>query len=167
MQKSKADQPIKRVFPGSSIMPLPLPTIARHWATSQLKWWRLWLTPGRRGERLAVRYLKKNHYHILATNLQCGQHEIDILARSPDGKAMVIVEVKTTINPDPASPPELRANAAKWTMLLKAAHFLTRRYRLENTQIRFDLIGVDLPPDAKPTLRHIPGAYGQGMTGRR
>lgn len=48
---------------------------------------------GRKGERIAARYLRRNGYRVLARNYYCGKSELDIIAQN---KANVIfVEVKT------------------------------------------------------------------------
>lgn len=147
-----------------------LPTKLQAWARRHMNrlvnQWRLRHTPGRQGEKLAGKHLKKLGYQILATNLQCGQYEIDILARTPDGSSLVVVEVKTVIHSNPAKPPELRADHHKWMRLHTAAHYLIKRYKIQNPQVRFDLIAVELPPHAPPTLRHIPAAWQMGQKTR-
>lgn len=58
--------------------------------------WRKYFNPqvrrGRRGERAAVRFLKKKNYKILDTNYQSGRYELDIVAEK-DG-CTVFVEVR-------------------------------------------------------------------------
>lgn len=142
------------------------PSIIRRYREHISARWKQWFSPGRRGERLAVRHLKKQGFKILGTNVRCGQYEIDILARAPDG-SMAVVEVKTVINAIAGAPPELRANPDKQIKLLFAMNYLINRYKLVNTQIRFDVVAVELPPNSQPVIRHIPGAFGQGTTARR
>ena len=48
---------------------------------------------GRRGEKLAVRHLKRNGYRVLARNWRCKHDELDVVARRDD--LLVVVEVKT------------------------------------------------------------------------
>ncbi|HDN84600.1 MAG TPA: YraN family protein, partial [Candidatus Aerophobetes bacterium] len=48
---------------------------------------------GKRGEKLAISYLKKRGYRILDKNFRCKIGEIDIVAEN-DGQ-IVFVEVKT------------------------------------------------------------------------
>ena len=45
------------------------------------------------GEKLALKYLKKQKYKILEKNFRCALGEIDIVAK--DGGFLVFVEVKT------------------------------------------------------------------------
>ncbi|MCH2149376.1 MAG: YraN family protein [Phycisphaerales bacterium] len=50
---------------------------------------------GRRGERLAARWLRRRGHRILARNLRWGRLEMDLLVESPDGRQAIVVEVKT------------------------------------------------------------------------
>ncbi len=48
---------------------------------------------GRRGERAAEKYLRRNGYRIVARNFRAAGAEIDLVAM--DGETLVFVEVKT------------------------------------------------------------------------
>lgn len=48
---------------------------------------------GRRGERVAARYLERKGFEILGSGMRLRSAEIDLLAR--DGSSFVLVEVKT------------------------------------------------------------------------
>lgn len=48
---------------------------------------------GKRGERIAARYLKKKGYRILGRNLHFGKNELDLVAKNKD--FLAFVEVKT------------------------------------------------------------------------
>ena len=48
---------------------------------------------GKKGEQIAVDYLRGKGFRILETNWRRGRNEIDIIAR--DGKVLVVVEVKS------------------------------------------------------------------------
>ena len=64
--------------------------------TKLKSWWRKFFNPnvrrGRKGERAAVRFLKKQNYKILAKNWNFGRYELDIVAQK-DG-CIVFVEVR-------------------------------------------------------------------------
>lgn len=147
-------------------MPLPLLQTLSNLTGLLRRKWRRWFSIGSRGERVALRHLKQLGYQILGINIVCGKQEIDILARSPQG-CIVVVEVKTVVDPANAPPAELRADSRKWKHLEKATHYLIKRYKLGNSAFRFDLIAVELPAGSEPVVRHIPGAWQQGMKPRR
>jgi putative endonuclease len=112
---------------------------------------------GARGERAAADLLKQKHYRVMARNLRNRFGEVDIVALTPDGKTVVIVEVKAAENPDTL--PELRVNKQKQHRLTALAAQVVRRYKLQDRPIRFDVIAVNLPPDRKPVIRHYEAAF--------
>ena len=132
------------------------------------------LSVGRRGERLAARWLKRHGYQILAVNLRYRFGEVDLLVQAPDRRTIVFVEVKSATPPTeshlasrPAGDapphrhwlPEMRVNARKQRQLTVLAGYMTRRYGFTNRPIRFDVIGVDLPQGAPPIIRHHVAAF--------
>ena len=124
-----------------------------------------WLGAGRgvgeRGERAAMRHLRKQSYRVLARNLRNRFGEIDLLAEAPDRRTIVLVEVKTsesdTTHTGPR--PEERVNRVKQRKLMALAAQAARQYGLTDRPIRFDVVGVDLPPRGKPCVRHHVGAF--------
>ena len=120
---------------------------------------------GSRGERAAAGHLRRHGYRILARNLRNKLGEIDILAEAPDGRTIVVVEVKSSaVRPgdDGRSanpPPEVHVNRAKQRKLVSLACQTARRNRLADRPIRFDVIGVELPTKGRPTIRHHVNAF--------
>lgn len=112
---------------------------------------------GARGEQAAVKALKKKHYRVMARNLRNRFGEIDIVALTPDRKTVVIIEVKTAEAPNAL--PEARVDHHKQRRLTALAAQAVRRYKLQNKPIRFDVIAVNLPPDAEPLIRHYEAAF--------
>lgn len=112
---------------------------------------------GARGERAAADLLKRTGYRVMARNLRNRFGEIDLVALAPDGRTVVIIEVKTAERAD--AMPELRVNQKKQRKLTALAAQIVRRYKLENKPIRFDVIAVNLPPDADPIVRHYQAAF--------
>lgn len=115
------------------------------------------------GERLAARYLRRLGYRVLGRNLRNRFGEVDILAEAPDGRTIVVVEVKSRggvadSGLDEESP-ERRVGVHKQRQLVALACQMTRRYRLTQRPIRFDVVGVDLPQGAVPVIRHHIGAF--------
>lgn len=107
---------------------------------------------GRKGERLARRFLKRLGYRILVCNLRLHRGEIDIVALSPDRSTLVIAEVKTARQPDCL--PELRVDYRKQKRLMALGVQTARRCRCTDKPLRFDVIGVNLPDNGRVSIRH-------------
>ena len=120
---------------------------------------------GGRGEQVAARHLRRSGYRILGRNLRSKLGEVDILALAPDGHTVVVVEVKARqVDHLPGDDllPELHVNQHKQDKLVALAVNLARKHKLTDRPIRFDVIGVDLPPGrsgAKPVVRHHEAAF--------
>ena len=112
---------------------------------------------GRRGEKLAARFLRGNGYKILYRNFRGSSGgEIDLVCR--DGDTLVFVEVKTrgdesfgrpleAIRPDQRK--RISRGALAWLRLL------------DNPEIffRFDVVEVIIDDVAKPRLELIKNAF--------
>ena len=124
---------------------------------------RLWpaAKPGAYAEKLAAAFLKKQKYRILARNFRNAQGEIDLVAQAPDGRTIVIVEVKGSEPGTKAGGPrpEVRVNLQKQKQLAALAMQMVRRHRLQDRPVRFDVIGVDLVEQGEPIIRHHVGAF--------
>ena len=98
---------------------------------------------GKKGEDLAVRFLKKKGYHIIERNYVCKMGEMDIIAREKD--ILVFVEVKTRTS-TMFGPPQLAVNPKKQSQMSKVAlHFLKEK-KLEDVKARFDVVAILLGP---------------------
>ncbi|MEX2213335.1 MAG: YraN family protein [Phycisphaeraceae bacterium] len=123
-----------------------------------------WFGPvnyARRGEKLAAKFLKKKGYRILARNLRLKHGEIDLLAEAPDGRTIVVVEVKSS-TPDAKAGnprPETHVNAAKERQLAMLAMQVVKLHRLQDRPVRFDVIGVDMRSDGSVEIRHHESAF--------
>ena len=73
---------------------------------------------GKRGEELALRFLRKNGYKVIERNYICKMGEMDIIAQEKD--TLVFVEVKTRTSMD-FGPPQLAVNPTKQMQLSKVA----------------------------------------------
>lgn len=108
---------------------------------------------GARGETLAVQYLKKQHYRILARNFQTKQGEIDIIARH--GNWIAFVEVKTrTCRDDTQSrfgTAATAVNAKKQQHIILAARQYLYMYP-SHARPRLDVIEIYLSPCARAAL---------------
>ena len=108
---------------------------------------------GIQGEALALAYLLKQGYNLLAKNYRAERCEVDLILR--DGDTIAFVEVKA------------RANAAyglgreavtkkKQQNIIKVAQAYLAACGMEDANARFDVVEVDL---AANTVAHIPGAF--------
>lgn len=112
---------------------------------------------GRQGEYLAVRFLRRHGYKVLARNLRTRHGEIDVVVMSPDRSTLVIVEVKTAREPDLL--PELRVDHKKHRRLADLGVQVARLCRRTDLPIRYDILGVNLPANGKISIRHHRGEW--------
>ncbi len=112
---------------------------------------------GDRGERAAVRFLKRKGYRIIAQQFRNQFGEIDIIAL--DGKQIVFVEVKTRTSTNSGQLFEA-VNRAKQQKLTKLAlAWLKKKKRLDQSA-RFDVVSVVWPEDQKePAIQHFMNAF--------
>ena len=97
---------------------------------------------GTLGEKIAMRYLRKNKYKIRAKNFVADGHEIDIIAE--DKETLVFIEVKTrTIgHENPNEPrPAFSVNAKKQRGIIKAARYYVAYNPIQKKK-RFDIVEV-------------------------
>jgi putative endonuclease len=113
--------------------------------------WRDWLWSltqmpalGRRGERAAERYLKRNGYRIVARNYRAAGAEIDLVAM--DGESLVFVEVKTR-RTHAAGAPEDAVDARKQVRMRRAAEVFAAQYRAGEVTMRFDVVAIGAAGD--------------------
>ena len=119
------------------------------------------------GEKLAVKFLKKNRYKIINRNLHISHNELDIIALHKKDEMLVFVEVKTrSVDNDLYSPfgtPSSAVTKQKQLRTVQAARgFLHNNPKYNKYQPRFDVIEVYLSKDNKNLLNinHIENAFG-------
>lgn len=105
-------------------------------------------TAGARGERAAARFLKKQGFRILQRNYQCPVGEIDIVASEKD--VLAFVEVKTRRSAAFGEPLEAVPHA-KQLRIRRAAQHYVMRHGLDDLDSRFDVVGVMLDADDRPS----------------
>jgi putative endonuclease len=121
---------------------------------------------GPAGERVAARHLRRGGYRLLGRNIRVPMGEADLLARSPDRRTIVLVEVKSR-RVDSASvaadaqraryAPESGITAAKYAKLQAILRHLDRANRWQSLGLRVDVIALEWASDAPPHLRHHKG----------
>jgi putative endonuclease len=109
---------------------------------------------GERGERAAADHLRAAGFTILWTNVVLPMGEVDIVARDPDGKTIVLVEVKARVPLPGMRPPEAQVNHAKRDKLRAMLAYLSKANNWTGVPRRIDVIGVDLPVQGEPVIRH-------------
>jgi len=109
---------------------------------------------GKMGEEIAVGYLRKKGYLILATNWRAGRNEIDIVAR--DKGTLVIVEVKSRRS-NAFTEPEYAVNHDKQRALIRAANAYIFKNNIQD-ETRFDIIAIILKDDT-PQINHLVDAF--------
>ncbi len=99
---------------------------------------------GKKGEELAIRFLKKNGYRIIKKNYVCKLGEMDIIAKDKD--TLVFVEVKTRSS-DLFGPPQMAVNLSKQTKLSKIALNFLKENKIEDVNARFDVVAIEINRD--------------------
>ena len=112
-------------------------------------------TLGTKGENLAVTFLKKKGYKIIARNYKTFIGEIDIIAK--DGNTTVFIEVKTRTNDSFGYPFEAVHN--KKRQKLKNIALLYLKNRGQESSVRFDVLSIIYTDNGKETIEHIKDAF--------
>lgn len=107
---------------------------------------------GRRGEDIAVSYLRQNGYLICATNWRQGRYEIDIVAQKAGVVHFVEVKTRSALS---LAPPEQAVTKTKISAMHRAASAYLAKYRVTG-EVEFDLLAVDIFPDNTYDVRFIP-----------
>lgn len=93
---------------------------------------------GKKGEQLAVDYLKAKGYEILNRNYRFDKAEVDIIAKQKE--TLAIIEVKTRTNTDFGDPQEF-VKPKQIQRLVKAVDEYVTVNNLD-VEVRFDIIAV-------------------------
>ncbi len=117
---------------------------------------------GERGERYAARLLRRKGHRLLFTGERNRFGELDLVTideRTPE-RRLVFVEVKTRRNERAGAPAEA-VNAEKQRRLIRAATSFLKTHDLEDHPIRYDIVGLVWPVEAKRPVKvvHLEGAF--------
>lgn len=106
---------------------------------------------GSAGEDLAKRYLQKNGYEILDTNVKFSRYcEIDIIAKIKT--TLVFVEVKTR-KTDRFGAPAEAITKTKYQNIKNGIYFYLQNNNVKYNQYRIDVISITLKPELK--IEHL------------
>jgi len=115
------------------------------------------LKSGAKGEKVAVKFLKKNRYSILYTNYKTRFGEVDIIAHHKD--TLVFVEVKARHSSEFGEPIEAVDFCKQKKISQVAAQFLAR-HQIRDANIRFDVIEIYLAKSKKDyKVEHSENAF--------
>ena len=109
---------------------------------------------GARGERIAVDFLVRQGYVILARNWRCPLGEVDVVAR--EGATVVVCEVKTRSG-EGYGPPVAAVTPEKAGRLRRLAGEWLRDWDKSHTAVRVDAVGVLCRPGGAHSVEHIRG----------
>lgn len=119
---------------------------------------------GRRGEREACRFLRRAGYRVLGRNVCSPRGEADAVCLAPDGRTIVIVEVKSRRRPDDPDaaarqlPAEASVGVEKGRKLREVTRAIVRANRWDERPVRIDVVAVEWSQGRRPTVRHHVGA---------
>ncbi len=109
---------------------------------------------GKKGEQLAVDFLLKNGYKIVAQNYRFDKAEVDVIARKAD--VLAIIEVKTRSTVDFGNPQDF-VKPKQIRNLVKAID----EYILANdldVEVRFDIIAI-VKTENQFDIEHLENAF--------
>jgi len=109
---------------------------------------------GKKGEELAVEYLRENGYKILDRNWTFQKAEIDIIAQKDD--ILAVIEVKTRSNTDFGLPQDF-VKPKKIQLLVKAVNAYINDREID-FEVRFDIIAVQKNGESF-AIEHLTDAF--------
>ena len=112
---------------------------------------------GKWGEDEATLYLEDEGYVIIDRDWKIGKRDLDILALSPDGKTLAVVEVKTRSG-DEYQQPEEAVDGRKMRNLAIAANAYVKEHQVDK-ELRFDIISVVGVGHQVEHLEHLKDAF--------
>lgn len=116
---------------------------------------------GKWGEDLAADYLRENGYEIIERDWRDGHRDIDIIARSPDLRTIVFVEVKTRAT-DIITKPEEAVDRRKIRNIGMAANTYVKMLNVLD-ELRFDVVSVIGGTKETAQVEHIVDAFNPCM----
>ena len=94
---------------------------------------------GRRSEEVALNYLQERGFSLRDRNYLVREGELDLVMEK--GQLVVVVEVRSAATRYLASPGET-VGRTKQRKVVRAAECYLRRHRLEQRDVRFDVVAV-------------------------
>lgn len=113
-------------------------------------------TLGRSGEEVALRYLKKKNFRIVAQGFRFQRGEIDIIAY--DRNTLVFIEVKTRSSRE-FGPPEESVTPSKQRQIRKMAQGFLALHHIKDVECRFDVLSLMKRRENEYSVLHIKNAF--------
>ena len=114
---------------------------------------------GKKGEEIAVKYLKNKGYHILETNWRFRKAEIDIITKH--NEVLIFIEVKTRSD-NYFGRPESFVTDRKRELMADAASVYMEKIN-HDWEIRFDVISILYHNPAHQSIDHFKDAFFPGL----
>ncbi len=111
---------------------------------------------GRRGEKEAAAYLRRQGFQILEQGYRYGRGEIDLIAS--EAETLVFIEVKTRFV-SASSTPEEAVTLLKQKQIRRIAQAYLYNKSLEDIPCRFDVLALQYAPDFGFQIRHYRDAF--------
>ncbi len=112
---------------------------------------------GKWGEDEAASFLEDEGYVIIDRDWKIGRRDLDIIAMSPNGDTLVIVEVKTRTEEE-FQKPEEAVDKRKMRNLAVAANAYAKECRIDKN-MRFDIISIVCKGHQVENLEHLKDAF--------
>lgn len=112
---------------------------------------------GKWGEDEAALYLEDEGYTIIDRDWRLGRRDLDILAYTPDGNTLVVVEVKTRTGEEYQQPEEA-VTPGKMRNLAIAANTYVKECQVDK-ELRFDVISIVGCNHQVKSLQHLKDAF--------
>ncbi|MGC9375440.1 MAG: YraN family protein [Bacteroidales bacterium] len=109
---------------------------------------------GKKGEEIALTYLKSKQYIVKETNWRFRKNEVDIITEKDN--LLVVVEVKTRTSEYFENPKEA-VTKKKQKFIIQATDAYIQEKNIEK-EVRFDIVGVTII-NGKTKIEHIQEAF--------
>ncbi|MDF1696055.1 MAG: YraN family protein [Saprospiraceae bacterium] len=114
---------------------------------------------GKKGEEIAVNFLKNKGYSILEVNWRYRKSEIDIIAK--DQEVLVFIEVKSRSN-DLYGRPESFVDQRKQNLIVDGATAYMEKIN-HDWEVRFDIVAVFFHNEVYQSVDHFKDAFFPGF----
>jgi putative endonuclease len=112
---------------------------------------------GQWGQKQCEKFYKAKGCKTLMRNFTCKTGEIDLIMTTADG-TVIFVEVKTRKN-EVFADAESAITLAKKMRMTKAANLFVKKYELDSSPLRFDVVIVLPDEKGKAEIRHYENAF--------